>query len=461
MSNNKTAIIGAGLSGCECALTLARHGVSSTIFEMKPHKFSPAHSSPFLAELVCSNSLRSDDPESAVGVLKNEMRALGSSVMQAAEAARVPAGKALAVDRALFSSGITALIKNNPLITLEQREIKSLDQQAEDGLASFTNLVIAAGPLAGEELSASLSRIIGASEQLYFYDAIAPIVAGDSLNMDIIFRGSRYSSDEGDYLNCPMNSDEYFAFYRALIGAEKVPSKNFEQEKHFEGCMPIEAMAERGERTLTFGPLKPVGFVDPRTGTRPYAIVQLRAENLNRSMFNLVGCQTKLTYVEQERIFRMIPGLEKAEFIRHGSMHRNTFVNAPVTLNKDLSLRNAPHIFLAGQITGVEGYVESAAIGLWLGIYLAHKIRRQQAQDTTECLSAACVADELPLPPPESALGALLRHLRTPVKNFQPSNIQYGLMPELEVHSKKTSRRALYSARAGQSFAGWLKTCNR
>jgi methylenetetrahydrofolate--tRNA-(uracil-5-)-methyltransferase len=423
---------------------LARSGIPVTLFEMKPHKLSPAHASPLLAELVCSNSLRSDDPESAVGVLKNELRALGSVVMQAAEAARVPAGKALAVDRLLFSAHITGLVRNNPRITLEEREIKSLDPAQETRLVSFSRVAAAAGPMAGEELSASLSRMINHG-QLYFYDAIAPIVAGDSLNMEVVFRGSRYSAEEGDYLNCPMNEDEYLAFYRALLEAEKVPVKNFEQEKHFEGCMPIEAMAERGERTLTFGPFKPVGLVDPRTGARPYAVVQLRAENLNRSMFNLVGCQTKLTYKEQERIFRMIPGLEKAEFIRHGSMHRNIFVNAPAVLDRDLSLRVNPNIFLAGQITGVEGYVESAATGLWLGIVLAHKTLHPAAAG-------------LPLPPPESALGALLRHLQTSAKHFQPSNIQFGLMPELTGKPGSASRKALYSARAGQSFSAWLKT---
>jgi methylenetetrahydrofolate--tRNA-(uracil-5-)-methyltransferase len=291
-----------------------------------------------------------------------------------------------------------------------------------------------------------LSRIIGDAGQLYFYDAIAPIVSGDSLNMDIIFRASRYGNETGDYLNCPLNRDEYLTFCRALLQAEKVPTRNFEREKHFEGCMPIEALAERGERTLAFGPFRPVGLVDPRTGARPYALVQLRSENLNGSMFNLVGCQTKLAYGEQERVFRLIPGLEKAEFVRYGSMHRNTFVNAPLVLNEDLSLRGAPHIFLAGQITGVEGYVESAATGLWLGMLLARAALNPGLAETAGALQ----------PPPESALGALLRHLRTPVENFQPSNVQFGLMPEPEGKRGKKNRRAFYAARARQSFEDWL-----
>lgn len=446
MCENKkmhVAIIGGGLAGCECALALAALNIKSTIFEMKPEKFSPAHSISGLAELVCSNSMRSDDPQSAVGVLKNEMRALGSLTMRVAEECRVPAGKALAVDREAFSLGVTRAVEANPLLNLVRREITALSAAEEPALEGFSHIVLAAGPLASDAISAALGRATGQG-QLYFYDAIAPIVSGDSLNMNVIFRGSRYNPtdgpDEGDYLNCPMNREEYLAFYEALIAAKKAPTRDFEAESHFEGCMPIEALAERGERTLTFGPLKPVGFTDPRTGKRPFAIVQLRAENLNRSMYNLVGCQTKLIYGEQDRVFRMIPGLENAEFVRHGSMHRNTYVNAPSVLNPDLSLKNAPNVFLAGQITGVEGYVESAACGLWLGLSLGRKL----------------LGSELPPPPPESALGALLAHLRTPVKKFQPSNVQYGLMPELGEKAKKSNRKLLYSERAKSGFEAWI-----
>lgn len=443
--NASIAVIGGGLAGCECALALAGLGLKSTIFEMKPEKFSPAHSSAGLGELVCSNSLRSDDPQSAVGVLKNEMRALGSMVMRVAEECRVPAGKALAVDREAFSGLMTRAVEEHPLVGLQRRELRGLDAEAEPLLGGFTHLVLAAGPLASDAVSRALGNLTGRSG-LYFYDAIAPIVTGDSLNMDVIFRASRYGAEngeadgEGDYLNCPMNREEYLAFYNALLAARKAPTQDFEAESHFEGCMPIEALAERGEKTLTFGPFKPVGFSDPRTGRRPYAVVQLRAENLNRSMYNLVGCQTKLVHGEQDRIFRMIPGLENAEFARHGSMHRNTYVDAPRVLGRDLSLKQAPHIFLAGQITGVEGYVESAACGLWLGLSLGRRI----------------LGRELPPPPPESALGALLAHLAAPVKKFQPSNVQYGLTPELGEKANKANRKLLYSERAKNAFTAWL-----
>lgn len=435
------AIIGGGLAGCECAFALARHGIASTLFEMKPGTYSPAHESPDLAELVCSNSFRSNDPLSAVGLLKTEMRALGSLTMQAAEETKVPAGKALAVDRGRFGRAVTLRIEEQPLIKVVRKEITALDTQKEEALKGFSTIVVAAGPLASDSLSAELGGLAG-EEQLYFYDAIAPIVQGDSLDMNIVFRGSRYEDDgdEGDYLNCPMNKDEYTAFRNALLDAQKAPARDFETETHFEGCMPIEALAERGERTLVFGPFKPVGFVDPRTGKRPYAIVQLRTENLNRSMYNLVGCQTKLLYKEQERIFRMIPGLENAEFARFGSMHRNTYVNAPRVLAPDLSLLAAGHIFLAGQITGVEGYVESAACGLWLGLLLACRAK----------------GVNIPTPPPETALGALLAHLRTPAKRFQPSNVQYGLTPDLGEKARKAHRKLMYAQRAEAAFKNWL-----
>lgn len=442
-SDKKIAVIGAGLAGCDCAFALAQRGFKVTLFEMKPHSYSPAHSESTLAELVCSNSFRSAAADSAIGILKNEMRSLGSLIMRVADETSVPAGKALAVDRTLFSARITQIIEAHPGIELVRQEIKALNADVEPLLAPFETIVMAAGPVASDSISADLGRIAG-EKQLYFYDAIAPIVSGDSLNMDIIFRGSRYSDEEGDYLNCPMEKDEYFAFREALLSSRKAATKDFEKEEHFEGCMPIEALAARGERTLVFGPLKPVGFTDPRTGRRPYALVQLRAENLNRSMYNLVGCQTKMLYSEQERIFRMIPGLERAEFVRFGSMHRNTFVNAPQCLNPDLSLKNAPHIFLAGQITGVEGYVESAACGLWLGISLAARFNGVSLQQ----------------PPVESSLGALLNHLQTPVKKFQPSNSQFGLTPELSEKAKKVGRKLLYSERAVQSFSRWLAENN-
>ena len=323
MTEHSYAVIGGGLAGCECALRLARAGLQVTLFEQKPAFRSPAHVSDGLAELVCSNSLRSDELTSGIGLLKAEMRELGSDFMELADAHRVPAGKALAVDREAFSAAMTRRILSTPGITLVHRQITSLDDPALDG---FGTVVLAAGPLASENLSASLAGVVG-GDHCYFYDAIAPIVWTHSLNRDIVFRASRYGQEKGetggDYLNCPMNREEYEAFYNALLEAQKVGARDFEKEKHFEGCMPVEALAERGPRTLTFGPLKPVGFVDPRTGRRPWAILQLRAETLNGETCNLVGCQTKLTYGEQARVFRMVPGLEKAEFARFGSMHRN------------------------------------------------------------------------------------------------------------------------------------------
>ncbi len=464
MRKENVAVIGGGLAGCECAFRLAEAGFPVTLFEMRPEVATPAHESADLAELVCSNSFRSNDPQSAVGLLKEEMRALGSLTMRVAAKTSVPAGKALAVDRELFSREITETLSEHPNITLTRREITGLTTENHQYLDGFSKIAVCAGPLASPALSEALARLTG-SDQLYFYDAIAPIVYGSSINMDIAFRGSRYDKDalrpeenapenasgqegvageeeSGDYINCPMSREEYFTFREALLNGEKAKSKDFEKEVHFEGCMPVEALAERGEMTLAFGPLKPVGFTDPRSGRRPFALLQLRAENLNRSMFNLVGCQTKLTYPEQERIFRLIPGLEKAEFARLGSMHRNTFVNAPKVLDGNLALRAAPHIHLAGQITGVEGYVESAACGLWLGIILAAELGGKK--------------DDLPDLPAESSLGALLRHLRQPVKNFQPSNVQFGLMPELEQKAKKIARKALYSERAKAAFAAWL-----
>jgi len=441
MKLSSVAVIGGGLAGCECALILADAGVQVTLFEMKPGRFSPAHGSEYLAELVCSNSFRSNEPDSAVGRLKTEMRALGSVCMAVADEVRVPAGKALAVDRELFAAKVTRRIAQHPAIRLERREITDLGDAASPSseLAAFDAVVVAAGPLASDALAESLLALTG-SEHLYFYDAIAPVVDGTSINMEVAFWGTRYHPEDKDYLNCPMNRDEYEAFYQALLEGERFPPREFERETHFEGCMPIETLAERGFKTLAFGSLKPVGFIDPRTGARPFALLQLRAENANKSMFNLVGCQTKLTYPEQERIFRLVPGLEKAEFVRLGSMHRNTFVNAPKVLADNLSLRSCPRIFLAGQITGVEGYVESAACGLWLGKYLAAKTRGRERS----------------VPPVESAIGALLGHLRTPVKRFHPSNVQFGLMPELGVRAGKANRKLLYAQRAQEAFDAWM-----
>lgn len=439
--NETLAVIGGGLAGVECAWRAAEAGVPVTLFEMRPQRTTPAHAGDGLAELVCSNSFRSTEPHSAIGLLKDELRALDSLVMAAAEATAVPAGKALAVDRDRFSALVTERIGAHPLVRLERREVASLDDPA---LAGFGAVAVCAGPLASEGLAASLARAVGES-QLYFYDAIAPIVSAASVNMDVAFWGSRWRPEESDYLNCPLTEADYRAFHAALLAAEKVPSRDFEKEIHFEGCLPIEELAERGEKTLAFGPLKPVGLDDPRTGRWPYAVVQLRAENLEKTAFNLVGFQTKLKYPEQERVFRMIPGLEQAEFLRLGSIHRNTFVNAPRALTERLELKARPGVFLGGQITGVEGYLESAACGLWLGHALAAKLKGEA---------------EFPLPPVDTALGALLNHLRTEAKDFQPSNVNFGLMPEVRAKGKK-NRHEAYAARGRESFGKWLAALGR
>lgn len=440
-SGKRVAIIGGGLAGCECALALAKAGVSVRLFEMRPEKSSPAHTGADLAELVCSNSLRSDELTTAIGILKMEMRELGSLVMQAADATRIPAGKALAVDRAGFARFITELVEAQPNIEVVRQEVQSLDAPE---LIGFDAVVVAAGPLASDALAASLAQATTneGGQRLYFYDAIAPIISRDSVNLDIAFWGSRYRPEEDDYLNCPMTEAQYDAFLEALMAAEKVAPHDFEKEIHFEGCLPVEEMAERGRLTLCFGPLKPVGLPNPRTGEEAFAVVQLRAENAEKTAFNLVGFQTKLKYPEQERVFRMIPGLENVEFLRLGSIHRNTFVDAPAVLNNDLALKSRPGVHLAGQITGVEGYLESAACGLWVGLLLAAKLN---------------TGASLTPPPNITALGALLGHLRaTPPKRFQPSNAHFGLMPELNRRAGKKIRKELYGQRAREAFAAWL-----
>lgn len=437
--DKKAAVIGGGLAGCECALRLAKAGIAVRLFEMRPETATPAHETDLLGELVCSNSFRSDEPEAAVGVLKQEMRDLGSAVMRAASETEVPAGKALAVDRSRFARTITRMIEDEPNITLVRREITTLD---DPELAGFDAVVLAAGPLASDALSENLASVLG-STHLYFYDAIAPIVETESVDMEHAFWASRWKPEEKDYLNCPMTEEEYKVFHTALMEAEKVVSRDFEKEIHFEGCMPVEALAERGEETLLFGPLKPVGLEDPRTGERPFAVLQLRPENTDKTAMNLVGCQTKLKYPEQKRVFGLIPALRSADFLRFGSMHRNTYVNAPEVLD-GLTLKNRPDVYLAGQITGVEGYVESAACGLWAGHLLAARL----------------TGSELPEPPAETALGALLAHLRTPAKNFQPSNVQFGLTPPLGRRLRKRDRKAAYAARAREAFATWLSENN-
>lgn len=437
MNIHNIAIIGGGLSGCECALTLAKFGFSVTLFEQKPQLFSPAHNTPLLAELVCSNSLRSNELTTGIGLLKQELRELNSPLMAIADTCRVPAGKALAVDRNLFSKQVTQLIESHPKIHLIREEVSSLSTSF---LEKYDRIIVATGPLASPNISNSLATLIG-EKYLYFYDAIAPIITADSIDMSIAFWGSRYEEQgEGDYLNCPMSYEEYQIFYSSLLKGEKVTNSKVEKEIHFEGCMPIEALAERGEKTLLFGPFKPVGLINPHTGLRPYAVLQLRPENLNKSMLNLVGCQTKLTYPAQDSIFRLIPGLANVEFVRFGSMHRNTYINAPKILTEQLALHNFPCIHLAGQITGVEGYVESIACGLWVSILLLALSKNKK----------------LLRPPKTCALGGLLEHISCPSKQFQPSNIHFGLVPEPTEKIKKKERKEWYAQRARIDFHHWL-----
>ncbi len=428
------SVIGGGLAGSEAAWQLARHGVPVRLFEMKPLKFSPAHKNEQLAELVCSNSFRSADISSAVGLLKEEMRLAGSLVMGQALESQVPAGKALAVDRGKFSHGITEKIQSHPLIQVIRSEVTEIPAE---GIK-----VIASGPLTSKPLSDALRSIIG-MDYLHFYDAIAPIVLAESIDFSVVFRQSRYGAEVGgDYLNCPMDRSQYEAFVSELLKAEMVPLHSFEKAAYFEGCLPIEIMAQRGPQTLRFGPMKPVGLVDPSTGKEPYAVVQLRQEDREGSMYNLVGFQTKLKWNEQERIFRMIPGLERAEFVRLGSVHRNTFVSAPEVLRPTLQLRVRPDIFLAGQISGVEGYVESTAMGWLAGTNAARMVLNQSFL----------------VPPWFTAHGALIHHITTArSRGFQPMNVNFGLFPRLEIRLPKRERGKAYSKRALSAWDGFLR----
>jgi methylenetetrahydrofolate--tRNA-(uracil-5-)-methyltransferase len=426
-------IIGAGLAGCEAAWQAAQRGVRVKLLEMKPQHFSPAHELEDLAELVCSNSLRGAGMNNAVGCMKEELRRAGTLFMQAADATTVPAGGALAVDRTAFSAYVTHAIEAHPCIELERTEVSTIPKE---GI-----VIVASGPLTSDTLAAEIARRTSA-EDLYFYDAIAPIVSVESIDFSIAWRASRYDKGEADYINCPLNREEYEVFVAELLKAEKVEAHNFETMLHFEGCMPIEEMARRGERTLAFGPMKPVGLPDPRTGRAPYAVVQLRQDNRQGTHYNIVGFQTKLTYPEQKRIFRTIPALEHAEFSRLGSVHRNTFINAPRCLTPILQLKGEERIFFAGQITGVEGYVESAACGFIAGLQAVAYLR----------------GENISLPPETTACGAILGHLQHgDPEHFQPSNVNYGLFPPLEGKKMKRALRRLARAeRALQAWDEWL-----
>ncbi|MGI6167598.1 MAG: methylenetetrahydrofolate--tRNA-(uracil(54)-C(5))-methyltransferase (FADH(2)-oxidizing) TrmFO [Eubacteriales bacterium] len=423
---NSIIVCGAGLAGCEAAWQAAERGVQVLLYEMKPQKYTPAHTSPGYAELVCSNSLRSDILTNAVGLLKEEMRRLGSLIMQAADATRVPAGSALAVDRKLFSEYITNRIKSHPNIEVISQEVTSV---LEDSIT-----VIATGPLTSDAFAEYIRAELGCGG-LHFFDAVAPIVAADSIDMEIAFFGSRYGKGGDDYINCPMTEEEYAAFYRALVSAKQAELKDFDREQQeeagfFEGCMPIEVMAARGYDTLRYGPLKPVGIVDERTGRRPYAVVQLRRENAAGTMYNMVGFQTRLTFPEQKRVFSMIPGLENAQFLRYGVMHRNTYLNSPGLLAADYLMIRRPNIYFAGQITGVEGYVESAGSGLVAGV---------------NAVRAALGLEKI-IFPEITMLGALAAYIsRGGAGRFEPMNANFGLVPPLEtkVRNKQQKNEAL------------------
>jgi len=428
-------IIGAGLAGSEAAWQLAERRIPVTLQEMKPENFSPAHSSEDLAELVCSNSLRSDSPDHAAGLLKRELEQCGSLIMAAARQTSIPAGSALAVDREAFSRRVTEAVSNHPLISLVRAEAA--------GLPAAGTVVIATGPLTSAALTGALVELTG--QHLYFYDATAPIVAADSINYDRCFWGNRYQPEgEGDYLNCPLDREQYLELVAAIAAGDQVRAREFEDRKVFEGCMPIEAMVARGTETLAFGPLKPVGLTDPRTGTQPHAVVQLRRENREATMLNLVGFQTRLSFPWQEKVIHLIPGLESAVIYRYGTMHRNTFINAPQLLNRCFQHLREPRIFFAGQISGVEGYLESAASGLIVGTQLA--LLRE-------------TGSFLPFPA-TCALGALSTHItNTHSKNFQPMNINFGLFPALGRKMKKAARKAAYAERALEDLNFWQREC--
>ena len=457
MGSQRVIVVGGGLAGCEAAFQLAERGVEVTLVEQKPERRTAAQNTDWLCELVCSNSMRSNAWVNAVGLLKEELRRCGSLILGCAEAARVPAGGALAVDRELFAEAVSAKIRSHARIRVENRVVMRVPEASGD-----QPVILATGPLTGDELAADLAEKIGAS-QLAYYDAIAPIVSQDSIDEEKVFRQSRWgkggeddSPEKGEvirdraalgdeaYINCPMDEATYKAFVAAICEAEKVAPRAFEDIRYFEGCLPIEVMAGRGELTLAYGPMKPVGLTDPRTGRQPFAVVQLRKEDAGGTAYNLVGFQTRMTYGEQTRIFRMIPGLEECEILRFGSVHRNTFVNAPELLDERMQVRAMPNVFLAGQITGVEGYVESAAGGYVCAVLLAQSLK----------------GEALAPPPETTALGGIRTHLMRKQPSYQPSNITWACIPPLE-DKRRLKKRDRYAAMAERSLvdlARWLES---
>ena len=416
--NDFVTVIGGGLAGSEAAYQIAKRGIKVKLYEMKPEKFSPAHSNPNLAEIVCSNSFKSNSITNACGLLKEELRRLDSLLIKIAYETKVPAGQALAVDREAFSKMVNEQIESNPNIEVIHKECEKIE--SENGIT-----VIATGPLTSKTMAEQIINITG-KDRLAFYDAAAPIIEKDSINFNIAFYGDRYGK-EGDssYINLPMNKEEYLQFYNELVNAEVVTLHEFEKKEIFEGCMPIEIMAKRGEDTIRFGPLKPVGFIDPRTGTKPYAIIQLRQDNSEGTLYNMVGFQTNLKFGEQKRVFSLIPGLKNAEFVKYGVMHRNTFINSPELLDNTYNLKNNKNIYFAGQITGVEGYVESISSGLVAGINASLQYRKEEKKTF----------------PKETVIGALADYIQTPNKNFQPMNANFGILPPLEEKIRDKQQR--------------------
>lgn len=431
---DRVTIVGAGLAGSEAAWQLAQRGIPVRLIEMRPGASTPAHHTAYFAELVCSNSLRAAALTNAVGLLKEEMRRLGSVVMAAADAHRVPAGGALAVDRMGYAAAVTDAVRSHPLIEVAEERV---DKIPEEGV-----VIIATGPLTDGALAADIEAFCG-GEGLHFYDAAAPIVTKESLDESVVYRASRYGKGEAAYLNCPMNETEYKAFQQALAGAETAEVHGFENKKVFEGCMPIEVMAQRGEDTMRFGPMKPVGLPDPRTGKDPYAVVQLRQDNEEGTLYNIVGFQTHLKWGEQRRVFGMIPGLAHAEFVRYGVMHRNTYIDSPDLLNATMEARKRPGLFFAGQMTGVEGYVESAASGIAAAFGAAARVRGEE-----------------PAPfPRETALGSLTHYIsHYEGKNFQPMNVNFGLMPPLPQRVPKKEKNQKIAERALAALDAFLET---
>jgi methylenetetrahydrofolate--tRNA-(uracil-5-)-methyltransferase len=449
---NVAVVVGGGLAGCEAAWQMAERGLSVVLYEMRPARATPAHKTDQLAELVCSNSLKSNAPDSASGLLKEELRRAGSLLIRLADQNAVPGGTALTVDRDRFAQAVTEAISGHPLIEIRREEFRGpLDRRPDppkrrsETAATEAALLIATGPLTSDALAQELQALTG-SEHLSFYDSISPIVDAETLNMDRLFRASRYGKGGEDYLNAPMSKDEYLAFYEALMGAEEVAAHEFEDRKYFEACLPIEELARRGVDTLRFGPMKPVGLRDPRTGREAYAVVQLRTENLRFSSYNLVGFQNHLKFPEQKRILRMIPGLENAEFLRYGQIHRNTYVNAPKFLNSDLSLRPSPEVFIAGQLSGVEGYVECIATGLVAG----------------RAMAARAGAEAYAPPPRTTALGSLIYYItHASATNYQPANIAFDLLSPLEAMPRalardRHARREAQCQRALDDLHRWL-----